>query len=247
MKPLLHIYLTTWNNQEVLKDTITWYRDLIPDCKITVYDNMSTDMTIEMCTQMNCQVISFNTGGTMNEKILMQIRELCWLNPEHDSTWVLCCDDDEMGMITPELLENAEWNVCQFQGYEMFGQEGDTLEDMRYGLTSEGYSKKILFKRDEIQAMNFGAGSHNANPIPKEGFEIKYSVKEVPLYHTKWGRGWDKGVSRQKSIAPRVDEESKRKNWNFHFALPERLEEGQTGLNHWGYYSDGFQMRQKVR
>lgn len=245
MRDLLHVYMTTWENQEVLQDTITWYRQRVPDCKITVYDNMSADLTVEMCLDLGCQVRSFNTQGKMNEAILMKIRECCWLDPEHNSEFVIVCDDDEMVDVKLDKMEG--WNVNHCVGYEMFGSEGDKLEDMKFGLPSAGYSKKLMWKRYEILAMNFGAGSHQSNPVAKEGFEIIYNPDPFACYHTKWSRGWNKGVSRQKRIGPRVDEESKRKNWNWHFNLPDKLEEGQTGLNHWDYFNNGFNNRVQVR
>ena len=247
MRPLLHIYTTTWNNPEVMTNFIKWYRDRVPNCLITVYDNMSSDSTPEICKQLGCEVIFFNTEGTMDEKTLMSIRELGWLNPKHNSKVVLTCDDDELVDITPELLEDDSWNVIHCTGWEIFGKDGDTLEDFTEGLPSAGYSKKLVWKRDEIQSMNFGAGSHSANPVAKEGFEVKYYSGQVNCFHTKWAYGWEKGVARQKSIGPRVSIHSKSHHWNFHFNLPERLEEGQTGLNHWDYYSGGIQNRTKVR
>lgn len=247
MKPLLHVYTTTWNNPEVITNFVTWYRSRVPDCLITVYDNMSTDLTPEICKDLGCEVISFNTNGYMDEQTLMNIRELGWLNPAHNSKVVLTCDDDELLDITPELLEDDSWNVIHCTGWELFGEDGDTLKDFTQGLSSTGYSKKLVWKRNEIQRMNFGAGSHNANPVAKKGFEIKYCQQQVNCFHTKWAYGWEKGVARQKLVGTRVSPHSKSKGWNFHFSLPERLEEGQTGLNHWDYYNNGMQTRTKVR
>lgn len=247
LRPLLHIYTTTWNNPEVIMNFIDWYRERIPDCLITVYDNMSSDLTPEICWGMNCEVRSFNTNGFMDEKTLINIRELCWLDPSHNSEWVIVCDDDELINVSEELLRNTDWNINHCVGYEIFGEDGDTLKNFTQGLPSTGYSKKALWKRDEILAMNFGAGSHTANPVAKEGFEIKYNPNPVEMFHTKWAYGWEKGVERQKLVGTRVSPHSKSKGWNFHFNLPERLEEGQTGLNHWDYYSQGLANRTKVK
>lgn len=241
----IHIYVTTWNSSAFIEDLINWYRTRFPDCPITIYDNMSSDLTVEICKSLDCEVISFNTMGTMDEKTLINIRELCWLNPNHDSEWVIVCDDDEYVDVTPEQLDGT-WNVNKCIGYEIFGQDGDSFEELIYGLPSDGYSKQVLFNRHQIKRMNFGAGSHQANPEPKQGFEVIYNPNPCPLYHMKW-RGWEAGLNRQKSIAPRISEDSKKKGWNFHYGLPEKLEQGQTGLNHWDYYNNGLTNRIKVR
>lgn len=241
----LRVYAITWNYEHFVEDLIKWYRDRV-DCNFTIYDNMSTDRTPEILRDLGCEVISFNTGGKMDEKTLMNIRELCWLNPSHAEPWVVICDEDEWVDVNDDVIKDATWNVNKCVGYEMFGMDGDKMEDLVYGVPSVGYSKMALFNRSQIQAMNYGAGNHSANPTPLIGHKVIMNPNPVAMYHTKW-RGWEAGLNRQKSIAPRVSEDSKRKGWNFHYALPERLNEGQTGHNHWDYYSRGFEMRLKVR
>lgn len=233
----LHVYLITWNSADFIKDTLTWYRQRVPDCLFTVYDNMSSDLTVEICNEFGAEVISFNTNGTHDEKTLMNIRELCWKNPEHESTHIVVCDDDEWVNVSLESME-GDWNVNKCIGYELFGEDSDTMDDLIFGVESIGYAKQAYFRRDQIERMNFGAGSHNANPIPKEGFELKYNPNPVEMFHTKW-RGWNRGLSRQYSIAPRRSEDSKSKGWNFHYSLPESV--------HKDYYQNGFNNRIKVR
>lgn len=245
MSKLLRVYAITWNYEHFIPDLIKWYKERV-DCNITIYDNMSTDLTPEICKDFGCEVISFNTNGFMDEASLIKIRELCWLNPNHNEPWVCVVDEDEWVNVNEDLLVGADWNVNKCVGYELFGEDGDTQEDLIFGLPSSGYDKQALFNRNEILAMNFGAGSHTASPIAKEGYGIKYNPNPVEMFHTKW-RGWEAGLNRQKSIAPRVSEDSKRKRWNWHYGLPDRLEEGQTGLNHWDYFNNGYNNRVKVR
>lgn len=237
MNKLLRVYAITWNYEHFIPDLIKWYKSKV-DCEITIYDNMSTDRTPEICQDLGCDVISFNTGGKMDEKTLMNIRELCWLNPTHNEPWVVVCDEDEWVNVSEDLLKEATWNVNHCVGYEMFGTDGDKMEDLVYGVTSAGYCKQALFNRDQIQSMNFGAGNHTAKPVAKEGFEVIYNPNPVEMFHTKW-RGWEAGLNRQSVIAPRVSDDSKRKGWNFHYALPESV--------HKDYYLNGFNNRVKVR
>lgn len=231
----LRVYLIAWNYEKFIHETINWYNKV--DCNITVYDNMSTDRTVEICKDLGCEVISFNTGGKMDEKTLMNIRELCWLNPAHEEPWVVVCDEDEWVDVSENIFE-ADWNVNKCVGYEMFGQDGDTQEQLTYGVESAGYCKMALFNKTQIERMNFGAGSHQANPVAKEGFQVKFNPNPVALYHTKW-RGWETGLNRQQTIAPRRSDGDKQRGWNFHYSLGEDI--------HRDYYTNGFNNRKQIR
>lgn len=232
----LSIYVITWNQERYFQDFIDFYRSRIPDCKIVVYDNESTDNTVEIAKSNNCEVISFSTGGKMDEKTLISIRNTCWQNAT--SKWIIVVDDDEWVEVSQELLDNADWNINKCIGYEMFGEEGDTIDRLIYGCPSAGYCKSALFNRLEIFSMGFEAGSHKENPKAKLGFQVKYNPNPVALYHTKW-RSPSNGFGRAHNIAPRVSGHSKSLGWNFHYGLADSI--------HQDYYNNGMKNRIKVR
>jgi len=127
--------------------------------------------------------------------------------------------------------------MCKCKGVEMFG-EGEDFANSFYGIYSEGYSKKACFLKDAILDTNYGAGSHNANPIANSGYTIKYMKEPFELYHTKW-QNWAKGVKRQAEIAPRRSDNDKKLGWNFHYSLPESA--------HKDYWTNGMKNRVRVR
>lgn len=233
---MIEIFTITWNQERFLQDFIDFYRNRFKDCKITVYDNESTDATVKIAKQNNCDVINFSTNGRMDESTLIQIRNNCWKNSKHK--WIIVVDDDEFVDITLEQLENATWNVNKCVGYEMFGEEGDSMDDLIYGVPSLGYSKASLFNKNEIEDMNFSEGSHKERPIAKPEFKVNFNPNPVNLYHTKW-RCPSNGLNRAHNIAPRVSEDSKRKRWNFHYGLEDKI--------HIDYYNNGMENRIKVR
>ena len=76
--PLLEVFVCTWCEDKILLDFIQWYRSRVPDCLITVYDNMSDDRTVEIALDNECKVIPYDTSGYMDEQTLMNIRNNCW-------------------------------------------------------------------------------------------------------------------------------------------------------------------------
>lgn len=235
MENLIEIHVITFNEEKIILDFINFYRNNIPNVKIIAHDNESTDNTINILKENNCEVISFSTGGKMDESTLMDIRNNCWKNST--AKWIIIVDSDEFVQITPEDLTD-DFNIIKCTGYEMFSEEGDKLEDLLYGVESVGYSKPALFKRENFEEINYAPGNHSCSPQPKEGKEIKWCQKQINLYHTKW-RSWENGINKAHEIAPRVSEQSKLHGWNFHYGLDNSI--------HKDYYQQGLLNRRLVR
>lgn len=245
MKPLLEVFVTTWNEEKIIEDFINWYRQRVPDCLITVWDNESDDKTVEICKAMNCTTNTFSTRNQMDEKTLISIRNTAWKNSKAE--YVCIVDADEWVDLDRCMLQDnlnlpedndEKWNICKCSGYEMFGEQGDKMDDLLYGVTSAGYCKPILFKKDEIANVSFAAGSHGANPVPQEGKQIKWKKGFPKLYHTKH-RSFEYVIERHGLLAARRSQDSRAKGWNFHYGLPYE--------QHLDYYSNGMKNRIRVR
>ena len=84
---LLHVFTITWNNSKNLQQFIEWYRKRVPNCQITVFDNMSTDNTKEICEQYGVEHVLFDTNNQMDEQTLIELRNLCYF--ESDTIFLL--------------------------------------------------------------------------------------------------------------------------------------------------------------
>lgn len=241
MKPLLEIFTIVWNEEKIIQDFIDWYRQRVPDCLITVYDNLSSDRTVEICKNNNCNVISYNTNGWMDEQTLINIRNVCWKNSEAEYVCVVDADEG-IGLNREMLQKNLEdkdgWNIAKCQGYEMFGTETDTIDQLLFGCWSAGYCKPVLFRPEFFDAVNLHAGSHSADPVPYPQFEIKWLMNAPNLYHFKW-RSWTNGIERAHLLAKRRSPDSARKGWNIHYQFEDSI--------HKDYYNNGLTNRIKVR
>jgi len=234
---LLHVFVCVWNEEKIIQDFIDWYRSRVPDCAITVYNNMSTDNTKSIALQNNCEVIDFDTADEMDEQTLIAIRNNCWKSSQ--ANWCLVVDADELVDITDNLFMVAGTaNIFKCEGYEMFGTEGDTIQTLNQGCLSVGYSKPVLFQPWKLEEINFAAGSHNAEPIAKHGFNVCWSTIHPHLYHTKW-RSWSNGFDRAKLLAQRRSDHSKRNGWNIHYEFDESI--------HRDYYENGIRTRIKIQ
>lgn len=241
MKPLLEIFTVCWNEEKILQDFITWYRSRVPNCLITVYDNMSTDNTVGIALDNECKVIPFDTNSEMDELTLMNIRNNCWKDSE--AKWCLVVDADELVDIdTKFLLTDISADIYKCEGYEMFGTEEDTIETLVYGCHSIGYCKPVLFRPDKFKEINLRPGSHNADPIADTSYGVSWNDTKnksvVNLYHTKW-RSWTNGIERAHLLAKKRSDHSRQNGWNIHYEFDDSI--------HKDYYENGIRNRVKVR
>ncbi len=235
MNKSIEIFGIFWNEENIIQDFINWYRNKLPNASITIIDNESTDNTTNIAKLNGCNVLTYNTNGFMDEMTLMSLRNNIWRNS--NSEWIIIVDSDELVDIDHEIINEADWNVAKCLGYEMFG-EGEPINELIYGCPSDGYSKSAVFNKNEIENMNFGAGSHTENPTPKQNFSVKFSKNRPKLYHTKW-RSWSNGIERAHILAKRRSQHSISMGWNFHYGLPDSVHEE--------YYKNGINNRIKVR
>jgi len=237
MNPLLEVFVCTWNEEKILLDFIKWYRSRVPNCAITVYDNMSDDKTVEIALDNECKVIPYDTGGYMDEQTLMNIRNSCW--KQSKAKWCLVVDADELVDINTKFLEEKPLvDIFHCEGYEMFGTEEDTINTLTQGCKSAGYCKPVLFQPERLVEINLAPGSHSANPIGIESLIVIWSKGQPNMYHTKW-RSWTNGIERARLLAKRRSEHSKKMGWNFHYELDESI--------HKDYYENGIRNRVNIR
>lgn len=239
-RPLLEIFTTSWNEECTILELISFYRGLVPNCLITVQDNMSTDNTEKLCKDNNVKFTTFDTQGKMDEKTLINLRSNSWKNSE--AIYVITCDCDELVDISElELLKNLsnnQWNITKCNGVELFGNDKN-IKDANYGIYSKGYSKTVLWMKDAIKESILSPGNHTSKFIPNAGYELKYNEFPPNLYHTKW-MDYDKGIKRQNQIKNKgVSQDSIFKGWNFHYNL--------SDSHHQSYWENGMKNRIKVK
>jgi len=206
---LITIYILCFNEERVIEFIINAYRGLFPNCKVIIYDNESTDSSVQKANALNCEVRSFSTGGKLDEPKMTEMRNTVW--KDATTPWIIICDMDEVVAVNQsDLMEEDKrgTTILKTSGYEMYGKsEKEDLSNIKInaitsGEKSVGFSKTLCFRKDKIENINFSVGAHESEPVAKAGSEVKFSEKIYKLYHfKKLGKSYYH--STQKRIAPR--------------------------------------------
>jgi hypothetical protein len=176
----INIFLLCYNESALLPNTIHHYKKNLPSCKITIYDNESTDNSVEIANQLSCNVVSWNSNNIQDDYIFAYIKNNVW--KDILSGWIIIADMDEWLCITEDELCEEEKNgttIINTQGIDIIGESKILdLTDVDLHIINKYVdnpleSKKICFLRNSITDMNYNHGAHKCNPIG----DIKYSTK----------------------------------------------------------------------
>lgn len=208
----IDVFATCYNEQIILPYFLKHYKKFARN--ITIFDNMSTDNSVNIMNEYGVNVVPFNTNGKFEESVLMNIRNNCWKNSDAD--WVIVCDTDELiyheNLI--DILSNTNATHIVTEGYEMMTEnlpttDGQIYEEIKTGYFKPDYSKPCLFKPSEITDSNFAPGSHTARP---NGNIISINDSGIKLLHYKY-LNRDVLINKYRHYAERQSDEMKRMGW----------------------------------
>lgn len=211
---MITIYGICYNEKLMLPFFIKHYRVMFPNCRIVIYDNQSTDASIQIATDNNCEVITYNTNNKLSDEMYLKIKNNCWKTALTD--WVLISDIDEHLQIDQEMLANEELNgstVISFHGYNMVNHENDlNIAGINKGFRATSYDKRYLFNKREIREINYAPGCHKAFP---EGV-VKLSSINYICRHYKYVNV-EYMIKRHAMFAARLSPENLRAGWGGHY------------------------------
>lgn len=178
---MITVYTLAYNEELLIQFMIDHYRERFPGCRIIVNDNMSTDDTVKIALDNDCEVMPFDTDNQFTDRRHMDIKNSCWKDALTD--WVLMCDLDELLDINEAQLkteENLGTSMIRCEGYDMINMEDNLdIAGMKYGVKSPMPGKFFLFNKKFISEINYGPGAHECKPIGT----IAYSNKIYKVYH----------------------------------------------------------------
>lgn len=215
---MITIYTIAYNEELQIQFTIDHYRKRFHDCKIVVYDNMSTDNTALIAKNNNCVVIPYDTNNTIMDSKYLEIKNNCWKTASTD--WVLICDVDELLDINESQLQEEAFHgntIIKSKGFNMINMEDNyDLDNITYGVRSEPYDKYYLFNKAYINNINYMPGCHKANPIGL----IKLSNEYYNAYHFNF-INIDLSIKKYKEYGKRLSPENIKNGWGFHYLYTE--------------------------
>ncbi len=183
----VNIFLLCFNEERIIPHTIKHYRDRIPNCKITIYDNMSTDNSVLLAKNNNCEVITFDTNGENNVYIKRDIFNKCWKNVRRG--WIIVADMDEwlditMDDLNKELIKGT--SIISTKGCDMIGESNSVILDdidlhkINKYILNTFETKNICFLREKIINMNYTVGHHKCTPVGKIIYSSSiYNIKHM--------------------------------------------------------------------
>ena len=174
----IHIFLLCFNESALLPHAVRHYKKYLPSCKIIIYDNESTDNSVEIAKSLGCHIISWGSDNCINDFKYKDIKNNCWKYLKRG--WVIMADMDEFLCVTEEeLLKEMRMgtSVLAIRGYDMVGEsETIDLSDIdlqkiqKYNV-NPWESKNLCFLREKIEEMDYGYGAHGCKPTG----DVKYS------------------------------------------------------------------------
>ena len=180
------IYLLCFNEEILLPKTVEHYRRYIPNCKITIYDNESTDNSVNIARSLGCSIVSWNSKNEINDIMYRDIKNTCW--KDVDNGWIIMADMDEWLCVSQQdLLDeyNHDTTILTVKGFNMIGDSKRVdlsdidVHGLTWGIYHSAESKSLCFLREKIQEINYSCGAHRC--IPKG--EIVYSEKNYINKH----------------------------------------------------------------
>jgi hypothetical protein len=220
----------TYNDFQLLPYFFMNYDDLDP--KYYFYDWGSDSKSLELIkSHPNTEIISDFPHETLDDNILMNLKNTVWKKSRGVTDWVIVSDLDEF-LYHPrlkellEILTREKYTIIKPVGYDMTSEEVPSnpnefiIKQINCGLMNHLMDKYICFNPNLIQEINFRPGCHTALPIG----EIKYYFHPMmKLLHMKYlGLGYL--MERRESMASRLSEYNKQTGFaSYSLNTPEEM------------------------
>jgi glycosyltransferase involved in cell wall biosynthesis len=223
------LYTFCYNEKDILPYFLNHYSKIVD--KIVVYDNQSTDNSIEILESFKgceIEIRDYNTNNEIQDGTLMMVKNNCW--KDDNSDYIIVLDIDEF-LHHPNLRKFIESHpdIDYFTpvGYDMVGDGVPTdytkqiYEIIREGAFSINYSKKVLFKRKYVIETGFGYGAHSANYRGKKRLNEYVSNGDLKLLHYKC-IDLEYVIAKHKHYGERRSDFNKRMGLGIHYDFTEQ-------------------------
>ena len=223
-QPIIHVYTVCWNEEKFLPFFIKHYGSFCD--KIIVYDNESTDSTLDILAKNpNISVITYKTGNKINDNEYQRIKNTAWKQSRGKADFVIVCDTDELlydkNDNIKDTLKMSRNTIFRPEGYEMlsecFPSYEKPLRQQCKGLPSQYYCKKIIFDPHCIVDINYYPGCHEADP---RGY-VKTGTSEFLLLHYK-RIGVEYIVNRYRTFKERLSKQNIENKMGMHYFMTEQ-------------------------
>tara|TARA_R110000787_G_scaffold100505_1_gene205491 strand:+ start:1582 stop:2289 length:708 start_codon:yes stop_codon:yes gene_type:complete len=197
---VVEIFSIVRDQEHILPLYFKHYNEIFDNPIFNIYDNGSIDNSIKICKeQKNCNITKvsyskyineinvtglgtednkgwYGTIGDIQDYLEFNKNAHAFINSREyspDADWICMIDPDELIQITSDELSKEKADVIRFTGYQMVNKDKLNLDELTLGYKDYRYNKPVLFR--STVDINFTMGAHDANPVNKNGEEIKWS------------------------------------------------------------------------
>ena len=222
-------YVLCWNEMPILPFVIDYWKQIAR--KVIVYDNNSTDGTLEYLKAFDwieVRPYPFDTQNKLNDEIHYKIKNECWKEQKGKGVdFCIVSDLDEIIWSKNLYVEFSHYkqnNICLVQpiAFEFvsktFPIHTDVLlhDQIKNCCRLEFWDKCILLSPDRIEETNYGPGSHWCDPkYNKEKYTI-WKSRSLYLFHFKY-LSLEYLIMKRFASKDRVSETNKTNNWGFEY------------------------------
>jgi hypothetical protein len=202
------VFTLTRNEEMILPFFLKHYSEFADE--IVVYDNKSTDRTIDIAKNWpNVRVEHYDTGGVTDDSKHRDLKNSIWRGTGPGWKIVVDCDEfiwyvdkQRKSLVRHILAQYANHGIYipPIEGWEMVGDKDPTYdgtchiwEIIRHGVRdgkTTMYDKRAVFKFPEVQDMGFDVGAHHMRPRFSAGTDSNRAVgtaaRPLKLLHFKY-------------------------------------------------------------
>ena len=224
----IHVITVCYNEEKLLPYFLKHYSfaDLI-----TVYDNHSTDKSMEIVRKFpKTEIIKMTTKDEFNDDDLLWIKNTAYKGADYD--WVIIVDVDEF-LYHPNLLEKLEKyknegvTIPVTLGFNMYSKVFPTEDKpittlIQNGIFTKTHSKKVIFN-PKVVSINYLIGAHECRPTGEVRLSSDLELYVLHYYYLSY----QDFIRKRKVLTSRLSEVNLKNDWSTHnknFAKMEELD-----------------------
>ncbi len=187
----IHAYIIAYNEEKMIRHTLNHYAFVCE--KVFLYDNHSTDRTVEIAGKYPfVEIRTFDSGNKIDERAYLKVKNNCWKGSQAD--YVIVCDADEF-LYSKNLNMDLSWlserkvSLPKVEGYDMvcdeFPEDYSQLltRQVKTGIRSQSFDKQMIFDPKRIREINYRPGAHACYP---KGNLLTSEKPALKLLHYKY-------------------------------------------------------------
>jgi hypothetical protein len=217
----VHLHALCWNEARLLPYFFRHYDQVVD--RYFVYDNGSTDGSLELLKQNPRVVLGTFDAGESFVHAAMQHYNQCWKQSRGQADWVFIVNIDEH-LYHPCLMEYLRActrhgvTVILPEGYNMISDAFPTTSEplwktIRYGARDPIWDKAEFFDPNRIEEINFREGRHSVSPSGDVTYPRSVRTK---LLHFKY-LGADYLVERHAELASKIPSQDLARGWAYQY------------------------------